>query len=304
MTWEKLGVIFNTDGRQGWMQSHPYLPTAIQIDQSTIRVFLAFRDEENVGRLGFVDVAAADPRRVIRVSERPALDIGVPGAFDDNGVSPLSVVRDGSRLRMYYAGWQLTPRARYLLLTGLAFSDDNGETFTRHQLTPVLERSSEELLVRSGAAIIKDGNIWKAWYAAGSSIIAADSKLVPTYYVAYAESTDGIVWPKHGNPVIIPQDSDEYGFGRPHVEKARSEYRMWYSIRTHSKIYRIGFATSPDGIQWTRRDDKVGIDVSPSGWDSEMIGFASIVENEHGRFMFYNGNDYGKTGVGAARWLS
>jgi predicted GH43/DUF377 family glycosyl hydrolase len=304
MVWEKQGVIFKPDGSRDWMQSHPYLPTAIQIDQTTIRVFLAFRDAENVGRLGFVDVAASDPRHVLRVSERPALDIGVPGAFDDNGVSPLSVVRDGGRLRLYYAGWQLTPRARYLLLTGLAFSDDDGETFTRHQLTPVLERSSEELLVRSGAAVIKDGALWKAWYAAGSSIIAADGKSVPTYYVAYAESADGLTWPTHGRPVIVPQAPDEYGFGRPHVEKSGGEYRMWYSVRTHSKIYRIGYATSPDGLQWSRRDGEVGIDVSPSGWDSEMIGFAAIVENEYGRFMFYNGNDYGKTGVGVAKWRS
>ncbi|MEE7448384.1 glucosyl hydrolase [Methylobacterium radiotolerans] len=302
MIWEKLGVIYNTDGSRDWMHSHPYLPTAIQIDRDTIRLFLAFRDTENVGRLGFVDVAASDPRRVIRISERPSLDIGVPGAFDDNGVSPLSVVRDGNRLRMYYAGWQLTPRARYLLLTGLAFSDDNGETFTRHQLTPVLERSSEELLVRSGAAIIKDGDLWKAWYAAGSSIITADGKAVPTYYVAYAESADGITWPTRGRPALMPEAPDEYGFGRPHVERAGDEYRMWYSIRTHSKIYRIGYGTSPDGIHWTRRDDEVGITASASGWDSEMIGFASIVENEHGRFMFYNGNDYGSTGVGVARW--
>jgi len=303
MAWEKLGVIYNTDGRRDWMRSHPYLPTAIQRDAGTIRVFLAFRDAENVGRLGFVDVAASDPRQVLRVSDKPALDIGMPGAFDDNGVSPLSVVRDGDRLRLYYAGWQLTPRARYLLLTGLAFSDDGGETFTRHQLTPVFERSSEELLVRSGTAVLKDGDRWKAWYAAGSSMIASDGKLVPTYCMAYAESADGLTWPARGTPVLVPRGPDEYGFGRPHVEKAGGEYRMWYSVRAHSKTYWIGYATSADGLHWVRRDEDVGIGLSETGWDSEMMSFASIVENEHGRFLFYNGNDFGKTGVGAARWV-
>lgn len=302
MAWEKLGVIYNTDGSKTWMKSHPYLPTATQIDDLTIRIFLAFRDAENVGRLGFIDVLASDPRYVLRVSEVPALDIGMPGTFDDNGVSPLSVVRVGGQLRMYYAGWQLTPRARYLLLTGLAVSDDNGETFTRHQSTPILERSPEELLVRSGAAIINDEGLWKAWYAAGSTMVSTDGKDVPTYYLAYAESEDGIHWPRSGKPVLIPDYPDEYGFGRPHIEKRDGVYYMWASIRTHSKIYRIGYATSLDGLQWQRQDNDAGIDVSPSGWDSEMIGFASIIENKHGRFMFYNGNDYGKTGLGATRW--
>jgi hypothetical protein len=301
MVWKKLGIVFNVDRHSEWMHSHAYLPTALQIDEQTIRVFLAFRDKENVGRLGFVDVAASDPRRVIRVSERPALDAGIPGTFDEDGVSPLSVIRDGERLRMYYAGWQLATRTRYLLFTGLAFSTDHGETFKRHQLTPVFERSSEELIVRTGAAIIRDGGIYKAWYAGGSSVIPSGEKLVPSYSLVYAESSDGITWPAYGRPVIVPDEPDEYGFGRPHVEKIDDGYRMWYSVRSHSKNYRIGYATSIDGISWVRKDDEVGIDVSSSGWDSEMMCFASIIENEHGRYMFYNGNDYGRTGVGVAQ---
>jgi hypothetical protein len=93
---------------------------------------------------------------------------------------------------------------------------------------------------------------------------------------------------------------DEFGFGRPFVLKDGTRYRLWYSIRTFSKGYRLGYAESDDGRRWERRDGDVGIDVSPSGWDSDMIAYACIQPTAHGTYMFYNGNNYGQTGFGVA----
>ena len=62
----------------------------------------------------------------------------------------------------------------------------------------------------------------------------------------------------------------------------------------------MGYAVSDDGRSWTRRDEEVGIDLSPTGWDSEMAQGAAVVLTEFGTFLFYNGNDYGRTGFGWA----
>ena len=51
-------------------------------------------------------------------------------------------------------------------------------------------------------------------------------------------------------------------------------------------------------------DDRVGIDVSTSGWDSEMIEYAYVFDLNGDRFMIYNGNDFGRTGLGYARLQS
>ncbi len=67
-----------------------------------------------------------------------------------------------------------------------------------------------------------------------------------------------------------------------------------------SKDYRLGLARSDDLINWTRCDEEVGIDVSESGWDSEMIAYASVVRRGDDVFMFYNGNERGRTGFGCA----
>ena len=300
MRWHKLGRIITINNLSGWQASHAYLPTAIQL-AARIRVFLAFRDSAGVGRMGWVDVRSDDPSQCLAISSEPCLDIGEAGAFDDNGVSPLSVLRHEGRLWMYYAGWQLTPRARYLLLTGLAYSEDDGQSFIRHSSVPVMERSAAEMLIRSGTFVMKDDHVWRAWYASGRSLIDKDGIVVPTYNLSYMESSDGITWPSQGKVCLEPLQPDEFGFGRPWVLKRQTLFEMFYSVRTLSQVYRIGYGTSQDGIVWRRQDDRVGIDCAQEGWDSEMIGFASIIENEFGTFLFYNGNDYGKTGFGVAK---
>ena len=50
-----------------------------------------------------------------------------------------------------------------------------------------------------------------------------------------------------------------------------------------------------------RLDEDVGIDVALSGWDSEMIEYAFLHKCAMGEFMLYNGNGFGKTGLGIAR---
>jgi hypothetical protein len=94
--------------------------------------------------------------------------------------------------------------------------------------------------------------------------------------------------------------NDEIGLGRPFVCENDDGYRMWYSIRSRSRGYRIGFATSVDGTSWVRRDEEVGIDVAPSGWDSEMVCFAAVLPTSYGTYLFYNGNRYGEAGFGVA----
>jgi hypothetical protein len=75
---------------------------------------------------------------------------------------------------------------------------------------------------------------------------------------------------------------------------------MWHSIR-RANGYELGYATSPDGLAWTRRDDEVGIGLSKTGWDSEMICYFAIVVTDSDWLMFFNGNGYGRTGLGVAK---
>jgi hypothetical protein len=300
--WRKLQQVYVASGEHEWAASHAHVPTSIVLDSERIRVYAAFLDRSKVGRPGFVDVDASDPTKVLDVSSQPVLDIGEPGTFDDSGVTPLSVVEDEGKLLMYYAGWQLGTRIRYFLFTGLAISEDGGNTFERYSRVPILDRSDAEPLIRSACHVLRsDDGLWRMWYGAGDRWISDPSgKPVPTYTMRYLESHDGRVWGPQGAPCLDLRDADEFGFGRPCVLQEGGLFKMWYSRRSLRDGYRLGYAESPDGKDWTRLDDQVGIDVSDSGWDSEMQCYPSIQRTPHGTFMFYGGNGYGATGFGVA----
>jgi predicted GH43/DUF377 family glycosyl hydrolase len=300
MRWRKRGLIYAPDGTRWWARKYAFPPTPHFISPEVLRVYIACCDENMVGRVGYVDVSADDPAEVLRVSEEPVLDIGTPGAFDENGILPTCVVEVEGKLYLYYVGYQLGMKVRYYQFEGLAISTDGGETFTRARRVPVIDRSDQELLNRTSAFIRRRDGRFQMWYVGGSEWTVVNGKPMPLYDIRYVESADGINWPPEGRVCVSYASEDEYAFGRPFVVEDGDRQLMFYSSRTKSKSYRIGYAESTDGHNWTRRDEHVGIDVSPDGWDSQMLAYACVVRHREKVYMFYNGNNYGETGFGYA----
>jgi hypothetical protein len=139
------------------------------------------------------------------------------------------------------------------------------------------------------------------WYVSCTKWEMKNDQPKHYYHIRYAESFDGIHWDRKGIVCIDFRSSDEYAIARPCVLREVGIYKMWYSYR--GKRYGIGYAESKDGLHWERKDDEVGIDVSESGWDSEMIEYPFVFDHKGERYMLYNGNSYGKTGIGLAKLI-
>ncbi len=302
MRWIKRGCIYRPDGNLSWARSHASGPTPVLMNEDIIRVYISCRDHLNVGRVGYVDLDASCPEKIVNVGEAPVLDIGSPGTFDEDGVMATSVVEmpDGV-LYMYYVGFELGHKVRYRLLSGLAISTDGGYTFSRVSRTPVLERSNDELYFRCGPFVRLEKGIFRLWYVAGSDWTEVGGKMVPVYEIKYLESNDGMTWGQTGVTCIRIENDDEHGLGRPYVVKEGELYKLFYSIRRRSLgAYRVGYAESLDGINWKRQDNELGVDVSTSGWDSESICYCAPLRVREKLYLFYNGNNFGETGFGWA----
>lgn len=304
MKWSKLGLVYAPPGDEPWARTHGMLPTPTDMPHlGIIRIFITCCDADGISRPGFVDVRPDAPTVVVNRSSEPLMDIGLPGTFDENGVICTSVVRapDG-RLFMYYVGFEIGTRVRYRLLSGLAISDDDGLTFHRYSTTPVLERSPRELYFRGGPFVRVESGIFRMWYVGGSTWLDIGGKPMPEYRINYIESSDGIHWGPEGRTVLHITEDDEHGFGRPWVTGLSGSYRMFYSVRRKSlAAYRMGFADSADGLDWTRRDSEIGLDVEPDAFDSHAIMYAAVHDTPAGTICYYNGNDFGRDGFGAAR---
>lgn len=300
MKWQKKGLIYAPAGDLWWARQYAHLPTAFQISSDAIRIFFASLDENKFGRIGFIDVSADDPSHILDHSPEPVLDLGPLGLFDDSGVNPSCMLRVDDALYLYYIGWQRTQRVPYMLYAGLAISRDNGTTFSRYAPTPILDRTPDEPFLRSATTILQEDSRYRAWYVSGTGWTTVRGASYPTYVIRYADSADGVHWSARTEPCIGPHTGDEFGFGRPWVVHDADRYRMWYSIRSRTAPYCIGYAESLDGYMWERKDDLIGIAASAEGWDSEMICYPCVIDVGSARYMFYNGNQHGLTGFGYA----
>lgn len=298
MKWCKRGRIFTPDGSRWWARGYATIPTAEVLDENRIRIYFASLDEKQHGRIGFVEIDPRKPATILRESTEPVLGIGDAGTFDDSGVNPSCVVRNGSETLLYYIGWQRAERVPYMLFAGLARKTADDE-FRRVSRSPILDRTNDEPFLRSATSVLVEDK-WKMWYVSSDGWTEISGRPYPEYRIRFADSSDGQTWtPRHG-VCIDYENAEEFGFGRPWVLRDGDGYRMWYSIRSRTAPYKMGYAESVDGIVWTRKDSEVGLNASATGWDSEMVCYPCVVDTGGTRYMFYNGNRHGSTGFGMA----
>jgi predicted GH43/DUF377 family glycosyl hydrolase len=307
--WHKRGLIFRPQGQWGWMNSHAQVPTALVLEDR-IRVYVASRPKAGVSLTGYVDLDIEDPGKVITISSKPILDLGGPGSFDEHGIMPSAVVRDGDRVRLYYSGWsRLAGVAPYHNTTGLAVSRDGGQTFAREYPGPVLDRSPVEPFSATSPCVVEHEGTWHMFYSSGLGWLEIDGKWEHIYDLRHASSSDGVEWRRTAEPAL-PQTFVEEALTRPTILRQGDGWDMWFShrgsrnFRSDGDVYRIGFAHSRDLWTWHRDDTAAGIDISGTGFDSEMIAYPCVIRVGSRIIMFYNGNGFGRDGFAWAEWTA
>ena len=94
-----------------WAKHSFMTPDRIWLDNNIIRIFGGLRDDDGVSRIGYLDVDSK-PKAYIGISKEPVLG-GEHGNFDDNGVILGDVLEVGSKLYMYYVGFQLARKVKF-----------------------------------------------------------------------------------------------------------------------------------------------------------------------------------------------
>ena len=298
--WEKMGLIIAPRSELWWMRTHAMNPTPGEVDGSFVKIYFAGRDDRNRSQIGWAAVDLDRDGTIVDFAKEPVLPLGDLGCFDDNGVAPVCIVDVEKRKYLYYVGFKPGGTTRMDLFAGLAVSDDGGMTFGRYSRAPILERNRVNPFINTGPWVICENGLWRMYYVAGKAWVHPD---LPRYNIQYATSEDGLEWHREGHVCIDFKSEDEHALARPFVLKENGVYKMWFAHKgdvSKGSAYRIGYAESENGTEWVRDDSYAGINVSDSGWDSDMIEYAVIVSYSGRKFMFYNGNNYGYDGIGLA----
>ncbi len=299
MSWRRLGLVFAPDGNLPWARSHAALPAPIHVADDRFRVFYSARDAENRSHVGWVDIEVSETPRVLDVAQEPALSPGECGTFDDSGVGVGCVLATDGAYWLYYMGWNLGLRSPWRNAIGLARTRDLGARFERFSPGPILDRSPEDPYTLSYPSVLRFGIAdWRMWY--GSNLAPAVGNSDMQHAIKLACSHDGIRWTRDGTTAVGFADAAEYALARPSVAKLGAKLLMCFACR--GERYRIGAGVSDDGANWKRIDSVLGLHPSDRGWDSEMTCYPALFWHRDQLWLAYNGNGYGATGFGLARW--
>jgi predicted GH43/DUF377 family glycosyl hydrolase len=294
----KFGLLIRPQKKFFWSTSHAMIPTPENMGNGIFRIYFSGRNDKNQSHVGWTEVDLNEPYKVIKHGKNPVLLPGSLGCFDDNGVTPSCVLNlENNEKALYYIGWNPGSTVRMHLFGGLAISKSDDVNFKRWSRAPIIERCKVDPFLNTAPWVVKVDDEYWMYYVSGTEWKHKD---LPRYNIKLAKSKNGKHWERNGHVCIDFKDDNENALARPYVVHDGSIWKMWFSYKGDA-AYQLGYAESYDGLKWDRRDDFSGISVGKQGdFDSEMIAYAAVVNYKGRHFMFYNGNNYGYSGIGLA----
>jgi predicted GH43/DUF377 family glycosyl hydrolase len=212
------------------------------------------------------------------------------------GTGPRSYFENGSFGGSWSEFFEKGTTARH---NGTYFYDDkiqldiNPSTVVKYYNNPVLTTSVGKFDSQAlrGNSVIYDGVLYKMWYGGYDG---------NPNRIGYATSMDGRNWTKqnNGNPVLFGGASgawDDSGLYSLCVIKDGTTYKMWYS-GNHNSV-QIGYATSSDGITWTKYASNPVFSGDGAGFDSANTWAGTVIKDGSTYKMWYLGNSGGGGGL-------
>jgi len=216
------------------------------------------------------------------------LELGEAGSFDQTHAKYPCVLRVGKQWWMWYNG-----RAAdcFTGQVGLAISDDGFHWKKANRGQPVMGHgppgSFDETKV-DHPTVVYFNNRFHMWYTGGPRS--------GPYTIGYASSPDGMKWQREnsGKPVLESGPVGKFDqHGVLHPTALRDEnglLHLWYNGVDRGSGFRIGYATSRDGIKWQRMNEgKPVLESTEINGQAESYVYNAYVLRDEGRYhMWYS----------------
>ncbi len=315
LKWKKRGLIFSTEGnlpanKIGFAQG----PQAIELEDC-IRVYFSTRERDNSGKflshVSYVDFNHSFTK-IIKVNKDEVVSLGSSGCFDEHGIFPFHPLKVKNQIFAYTTGWNRKVSVSADASIGLVVSKDNGNSYERLGPGPIMGPCLQEPFLIGDPYIKHINDQFHMWYIFGTKWLTDKTSGIKerVYKIAYATSEDAIEWKRQSQPIIPDSQFEDECQAMPTVFYRNGIYHMLFCVRRAfnfrtdvSASYKIGYAYSKDGHEWTRDDKKSGLSLSSEGWDSTMMCYPNCIEVNNKVYLLYNGNEFGKHGFGLAELI-
>ena len=335
--WVKRGLILGPGFAGPQSSEFVSSPSVVRLDHGRLRMYVWVADGTPPWLRGrHIIIAAesdpADPFSWEVVSQGALVGPDPAGTIRDHGVGfPYVLPRDDAPWLMYYGTWggDWTIKQELLNRLGFAMSYDRGVTWrvAEEDILPSGPPGSFDAGAIPSAAVLQEAeNRYVMWYTAAEKYVRFGAVNQGILHIGRAQSQDGIHWEKDETPALRAREADAEPFeaclARPAVIKLDGVYHMWFGVyamapesrpdgsgespspdgreRSGAGSYRLEYARSTDGVNWTRYAGQPIMDLTPGGFDSTAQTYASVVDMGEQLWLFYTGDGLGATGVGLA----
>jgi predicted GH43/DUF377 family glycosyl hydrolase len=228
----------------------------------------------------------------VKYNNNPVLGGDYGTCFD------LGVIHDGDMYRMYFS-WR--PKK------SIALSESKDGIHWSEPIVVLSPRDTEqgwEDDLNRPVVVKRDGK-YHMWYTGQFKPGAVDGKS----WVFYATSDDGLQWDRVSlEPVISAEEEwEKVAVMCPHViwDQQDRLFKMWYSGGEQYEPNAIGYATSPDGLQWTKLNNNPIFYADPaSEWEQHKAAGCQVFFHDGWYVMFYIGyhnEHYAQIGLARSR---
>ena len=215
-------------------------------------------------------------------AQNPVLDVG-PGAWDAGAAYEGYVVKADSGYRMWYTGgdgfgnWKL----------GFASSPDGIVWTKANTANPVIGTGSWYARGPHNPSVLGPDSLggYKMWFQ-GNPLAHADVQ------IGYATATNETTWTVRSDPVFSFGTAgtwDDDKVMNPKIHFDGQHYEMLYAGEDSTGVTDVGYATSPDGLNWTRYSANPVMDRGPLAWDQADLYCLDVHFDGSLYHMWYGG---------------
>ncbi len=288
--WKKKCLLFE--------DSYASNPTAIKLFKNIYRVFYSSRDKENKSSLFFFDFDIVD-LKITNKNKSPVFKYNAESDFFSSGITPGCIYSIEDKNYLAFMGWTNNVDSHWYGNIGSLEIDKNFEIIPDSERL-LLGLNDIDKVSLSYPEIISINKKYYMFYGSTVKWEYKNGEMLHT--LNFAESKDGKNFIPKGK-ILNYKDGYAQAFSRPtiYIDKSK-KLHMWYSYRGSKKdTYKIGYAYSDGTVtSWVNQYNENQISKSDSGWDSQMVEYPNVFEHDSTLYMLYNGNGFGKTGIGIA----
>ena len=261
VSWVKSEQPVLDNGTPGSWDESTGFPSVLKLGD-TFHMWYGGMDAGGSMKIGYA--TSTDGESWEKYENNPVLSTGVQGSIDEIRAYLQNIVYDDSVFHMYYVGAESNGNEHLLYATSV-----DGTTWVKNGAPEFQYENGDPYEGRVNRGdVYFDGDVFHMW--AGMSGIGI-------YNVGYATSADGATWTVIESLVIDAPLGGEWDYPRIQVAtvfEMDDMYHMWYSGGDLFD-WDIGYATSPDGLDWTKDEGNPVLARGGSGaWDDRICSLS------------------------------